>query len=74
MAYVAISHTGAEIIFRNKPRLKDNELLSYSGEAIKLPDGSIKKLTGKELKFGDEPIELTNDYVKNEHTRDKEKS
>lgn len=61
MAYVAISHTGAEIIFRNKPRLKDNECLSYSGEAIKLPNGSIKKLTGKEMKFGDEPVELTSD-------------
>lgn len=61
MAYVAISHTGAEIIFRNKPRLKDNECLSYSGEAIKLPNGSIKKLTGKEIKFGDEPVELTSD-------------
>ena len=61
MAYVAISHTGAEIIFRNKPRLKDNECLSYSGEAIKLPNGSIKKLAGKEMKFGDEPVELTSD-------------
>lgn len=61
MPYLAISHTGAEIIFRNKPKLKDNEFLSYSGEAIKLPDGSIKKLTGKELKFGDEPLELTSD-------------
>ena len=61
MAYVAISHTGAEIIFRNKPRLKDNKCLSYSGEAIKLPNGSIKKLTGKEMKFGDEPVELTSD-------------
>ena len=58
---MAISHTGAEIIFRNKPRLKDNECLSYSGEAIKLPNGSIKKLTGKEMKFGDEPVELTSD-------------
>lgn len=43
MPYLAISHTGAEIIFRNKPKLKDNEFLSYSGEAIKLPDGTIKK-------------------------------
>lgn len=56
MPYLAISHTGAEIIFRNKPKLKDNEFLSYSGEAIKLPDGTIKKLTGKDLKFGDEPV------------------
>lgn len=67
MPYLVISHTGAEIIFRNKPKLKYNEFLSYSGEAIKLPDGSIKKLTGKELKFGDEPLELTSD----ESTTDK---
>lgn len=61
MAYVAVSYSGAEIIFRNKPRLHDNKYLSYSGEAIKLPPGSIKKLTGKDLKFGDEPLEITID-------------
>lgn len=74
MPYLAISYSGAEIIFRNKPRLHDNKVLSYSGEAIKLPDGTIKKLTGKDLKFGDEPVELTDNYVENEHTRDKEES
>ena len=41
---------------------------------ILLPPGSIKKLTGKDLKFGDEPVELTDNYVENEHTRDKEES
>lgn len=60
MAYVAVSYSGAEIIFRNKPKLKD-KYLSYSGEAVKLPRGAIKKLIGRELKFGDDPVKLFND-------------
>lgn len=64
MPYLAISYSGAEIIFKNKPRLHDSKYLSYSGEAIKLPSGTIKKLTGEDLKFGDEPIELQGDESK----------
>lgn len=78
MAYVAVSYSGAEIIFRNKPQLKDNKYLSYSGEAIKLPHGSIKKLIGRELKFGNDPVELSIDEFievnSDESTTDKPRS
>lgn len=60
MAHVSVTRNGNEAIFKNKPRMKEG-YLSYSGEMILLPPGSIKKLTGKELKFGDEPLELTSD-------------
>lgn len=60
MAHVAITKYGNEALFKNKPKVKEGNL-SYSGEMILLPPGSIKKLTGKELKFGDEPLELTSD-------------
>lgn len=73
MAHVSVTRNGNEAIFKNKPRMKEG-YLSYSGEMILLPPGSIKKLTGKDLKFGDEPVELTDNYVENEHTRDKEES
>lgn len=57
MAHVAITRNGNEALFKNKPMVKEGNL-SYSGEMILLPPGSIKKLTGKDLKFGDEPVEL----------------
>lgn len=67
MAYLAVTSKGNEVIYKNKPNRKENSYWSYSGEAITLPHGTIRKLTGKDLKFEDEPVELTSD----ESTTDK---
>ena len=69
MAWVAVSKAGTELISPVKP-VKDGtwwscvEEISIEGEygdvemSIELPKGSIKKLIGRELTFGDEPVEL----------------
>lgn len=67
MAYLAVTSKGNEVIYKNKPNRKENSYWSYSGEAITLPHGTIRKLTVKDLKFEDEPVELTSD----ESTTDK---
>ena len=67
MAYLAVTSKGNEVIYKNKPNRKENSYWSYSGESITLPHGTIRKLTGKDLKFEDEPVESTSD----ESTTDK---
>lgn len=60
MAWVAVDNSGNEYIFDVKPvrfgaawdtRHMDEQL-------IVLPNGSIKKLIGRELTWEDEPVEL----------------
>lgn len=73
MAFLAIDKFGDEYIFRFKPdrdscywsdeRLnKDcvgsNDTPYYHSSEIELPKGTIKVLTGKELTWDDEPIEI----------------
>lgn len=60
MAWIARSIIGLAIY--DKPPYRD---LLYSpfafkcnGVFIRLPDDADKKLIGKELKFGDEPVEI----------------
>lgn len=72
MAHVAITRNGNEALFRNRPKIKEGNL-SWAGEMILLPPGSIKKLTGKDLKFGDEPIELQGDESNNIEPRAKQR-
>lgn len=60
MAWVAVNSCGTELIFETVPHKvayswRDNE---GSCRCIALPKGSIKKLIGKELNWGDEPVEL----------------
>jgi len=63
MAWVACNNSGQEIIFRNKP-LRHFCLPSWIANDISenryvvVPDGSIKKLIGRELTWEDEPVEL----------------
>lgn len=70
MPFVAVLHTGKEAIFVNRPIKKENAFYSYSGEMIILPAGTIKKLTGKEITFNDEPIELNHETQSNPNQRD----
>lgn len=54
MAWVAVTTNGEEYIFA----CKQVPLWLDLKKGIKLPKGSIKKLTGCELNWNDEPIEL----------------
>lgn len=59
MAWLAVDKNGWEFIYRDKPCRQFNTYW-YAGEDhfVELPEGSIKKLIGKELSWGDEPVEL----------------
>lgn len=60
MAWIAVDKDGAEFIFSNKPSRgnicwhKTNPNDSF----IRVPNGTSRKLTGKELTFYIEPLEL----------------
>ena len=61
MAWVAKNIDGSEFIFDVHPYEKDGYWFhprSSSGYTIKIPIGSIKKLTGKDFAWEDEPVEL----------------
>ena len=73
MAWVACGIYGEEFVFNNKPhrsiyenvfQIDENDILTCEWiddkycSCINLPKGSIKKLIGKELTWGDEPVEL----------------
>lgn len=60
MAWVAVDKDGSESIYGNKPYrediwwIMDNEY----DPMVYLPQGTIKKLIGRELTWDDEPVEL----------------
>lgn len=58
MAWVAVDKDGSEIICDYKLHRMNNYWGSI-GSRIILPQGSIKKLVGRELTWEDEPIEIT---------------
>jgi hypothetical protein len=67
MAWVAVDKNGEEAIYSTKPirgtnRLKNNKemwtLSCMGAHYISLPKGSIKKLIGKDLTWGDEPVKI----------------
>lgn len=68
MAWVAVDSLNQELIFRNEPfrDIDTDYMVTYHGWfdeirnswGIELPKGSIKKLTGKDLTWEDEPVEL----------------
>lgn len=58
MAWLAVTETGEEAIFRNKPIRKENLFYSYSGEKIYLPAGTIEKILGKIITWSDDPVEI----------------
>ena len=56
MAWLAVDKDGSEAIYDAKPiRMHD---CRWVASFIGLPSGSIKKLIGRELTWGDEPVEL----------------
>lgn len=65
MAWVAVHKNGEESIFDCEPKRTinywaDEQFLGegYYDSDIPLPKGTIKKLTGRELTWEDEPVEL----------------
>ena len=62
MAWVAVTKYGVEWVFPFKPT-RDYPYWDCTGlkgafYGMALKEGSIKRLTGKELNYNDEPVEL----------------
>ena len=62
MAWLAADLNGDEYIYSDKPKRNEQcnfwQTIEYEEYAIFLPAGSIKKLTGEELAYKDEPVEI----------------
>lgn len=66
MAWVAVDMFGCERIYEQKPRRFHNCVwvptqCSYAdrlNDFVTIPNGSIKKLIGRDLSYDDEPVEL----------------
>lgn len=65
MAWVAVNANGKEFLFEKKPYRSGcgeygywNHTYSGIGGCVLIPHGSIKKLTGRDLSWKDEPVEL----------------
>lgn len=57
MAWLAVDADGSEYVYRNCPnRLTDTWM--EDEDLVELPKGAIKRLTGKDLTWNDEPIEV----------------
>ena len=58
MAWLAVDKDNTEYIYEDEPfRINTGYWWSYLG-VVRIPNGSIKKLIGRELTFADEPVEL----------------
>ena len=57
MAWVAVNMYGEEYIFNAQP-FRGKYLWACTKRGFQLPQGSIKKLIGRELTWNDEPVEL----------------
>lgn len=68
MAYLAVDKNGGEYIhycipirgFNNDASIEEDGWID-GGDCIRLPEGSIRKLIGRELTWEDEPVELKNE-------------
>ena len=59
MAWYAVDLDGSECRYESKPiRTTDIWLLDDAGNIDALPAGTIKELTGKNLTWEDEPVEV----------------
>lgn len=58
MAWLAVDEDGDEAIFDSKPHRECNYWIDEVGAGIILPSGSIYKLIGKKLVWGNEPVEI----------------
>ena len=59
MALVAVNKNGSEWIYDSEP-LYENGVWEVAvwDNCVQLPQGTIKKLIGRELTWNDEPVEL----------------
>ena len=55
--WLAVDYNGIEKAFWNKPKRCEKHR-EWWGDMMVLPNGSIKKLIGRELSWSDEPVEL----------------
>lgn len=58
MAWLAVDRNGCETIFSYRP-CKCSDVWSDALDYVEIPNGSIRKLIGKDLTWDDEPVELT---------------
>lgn len=59
MAFLAKDEDGSEWIYQDKPvKCNDKWLGNFEDPSIHIPKGSIQKLIGRELKWGDKPVEI----------------
>lgn len=61
MSWVAVDKNGDEYVYSWEPHRdchKGLELWMADGDCVELPQGSIKKLIGREMSWSDEPVEL----------------
>lgn len=61
VAWLAVNKDGRELIFDKKPHryeLLGIWCLYKNTDAPELPKGSIKRLTGHEMKWSDEPLKI----------------
>lgn len=65
MAWVCVNSFGTELIFETEPhKAVYSQRDDYgSCKCIEIPQGSIKKLIGKELSWCDEPVELKEEQL-----------
>lgn len=57
MAWLAVNKNETEVIFHSKP-IRFEKYWESNDDYVDLPSGSIEKLTGKQLTWEDEPIEI----------------
>ena len=58
MAWVAVDEPNDETIFERKPERNGWYWDCHDDCFVTLPQGTIKKLIGRELTWNDEPVEL----------------
>lgn len=60
MAWVAVGIKGNEWIFSDKPMRAEPYIWRTDiwDNVVRIPEGSVKKLIGRELTWNDEPVEL----------------
>lgn len=64
MAWLAVNYHGVEVILSDRPKKLFRRLWGNDKtQIIPLPQGSIKKLIGRELKWEDEPVELKEEQL-----------
>ena len=58
-----VNSFGTELIFETEPHKAVYSWRDDYGSCIEIPQGSIKKLIGRELSWNDEPVELKENKI-----------